>query len=70
MKLFIGHGGALSTQEAIYHGVPMILVPFMVDQHVNAKLIVERKLGLSMDSTKITSDIVLKRIREVLKSSV
>lgn len=48
----------------------MILVPFMVDQHVNAKLIVERKLGLSMDATKITAEYLLQTIRKVLKSSM
>ncbi|XP_044263387.1 UDP-glycosyltransferase UGT5-like isoform X2 [Tribolium madens] len=66
VKLFIGHGGALSTQEAIYHGVPMICIPFVVDQRINSKLIVKKKLGVDLDFKQITAGYVLQKIREVL----
>ncbi|XP_044263388.1 UDP-glycosyltransferase UGT5-like [Tribolium madens] len=70
VKLFIGHGGALSTQEAIYHGVPMICIPFIVDQHINTKLIVNKKLGIYLDFKKITSGYVLQLIREILDKPI
>ncbi|XP_015837439.2 UDP-glycosyltransferase UGT5 [Tribolium castaneum] len=66
VKLFIGHGGALSTQEAIYHGVPMLCIPFVVDQRINTRLIVNKKLGVDLDFKQITVDYVLQKIREVL----
>lgn len=31
-KLFISHAGGLSTQEASWHGMPMLALPVMVDQ--------------------------------------
>jgi len=36
IKLFISHGGTLSTQQAIYHGVPVLFFPFFFDQITNA----------------------------------
>jgi glucuronosyltransferase len=66
VKLFIGHGGALSTQESIFHGVPMICIPFFVDQHINTKMIVKRKLGVSVDFKSITAGYMLRKLREIL----
>ncbi len=31
-KLFITHGGLMSTEEAIYHGVPIVVMPGFRDQ--------------------------------------
>lgn len=33
VKVFISHAGMLSTHEAIYHGVPVLAVPLLSDQH-------------------------------------
>lgn len=33
-KLFFTHAGLLSTQEAIWRGVPMLGMPFVFDQHM------------------------------------
>ncbi|KAB7505537.1 Cyanidin-3-O-glucoside 2-O-glucuronosyltransferase [Armadillidium nasatum] len=35
IKLFITHGGLLSTMESTYHGVPVIGMPVMADQETN-----------------------------------
>ncbi|XP_061727449.1 UDP-glucosyltransferase 2-like isoform X2 [Cydia pomonella] len=36
MRLFITHGGLLSTTETVYFGVPTIVMPYGADQRVNA----------------------------------
>lgn len=33
--MFISHGGLIGTQEAIYHGVPIIGIPIYADQYNN-----------------------------------
>ncbi|KAJ2944776.1 hypothetical protein O0L34_g1665 [Tuta absoluta] len=42
VKLFIGHGGLLGTQEAVACGVPMLMVPLYADQALNAHAMTDR----------------------------
>jgi glucuronosyltransferase len=69
VKLLIGHGGALSTQESMFHGVPMVLIPFIEDQYSNAKIIVKKGVGVSIDFKRITAGYMLSKIREVLDNN-
>ena len=43
--LFITHAGMNSVNEAMYHGVPMLVMPIMNDQPINAEQVVRLKLG-------------------------
>ncbi|VVD02541.1 unnamed protein product [Leptidea sinapis] len=45
VKLFITHGGLMSTQEAIYHGVPLVGVPIFADQFNNILLAEQAGFG-------------------------
>ncbi|XP_055588374.1 UDP-glucosyltransferase 2-like isoform X2 [Uranotaenia lowii] len=47
-RLFISHSGALSLQEASWHGVPVIAVPFFVDQHSNADKLERAGVGVKL----------------------
>ena len=47
--IFITHGGMNSITESLYYGVPMIVIPFMTDQPLNAKRIEELHLGKKLE---------------------
>ena len=55
-SLFITHGGMNSVSEAMVHGVPMVVIPFVSDQPVNARQVEKLGLGKALDYKSITAD--------------
>lgn len=45
---FITHGGANSVMEAMYHGVPLLVLPVRYDQPLNAHFVTRAGVGLSL----------------------
>lgn len=66
MKLFISQGGPHSIEEAIDRHVPMIAIPFITDQFRNSLLIQEKKIGRTLDLTKLTAQQLLMAIHDVI----
>ena len=52
--LFIHHGGNNSFCEALYFGVPSLVMPYCWDGHDNAERAVEAGVGLRLDRAKWT----------------
>ena len=52
-RLFINHAGMLGTQETIYHGVPILALPFGNDQKANAAKAERDGWGLKLDWDKV-----------------
>lgn len=65
-KLFITHGGTNGLYEAIYHGVPMLGLPLLVDQFDNMLRVSERGAGLTMDITKVTENELFNHVNELI----
>lgn len=49
VKVFITHGGLLSTTETVYHGVPVLAIPIFGDQKMNVAQMLLNGYGLSLD---------------------
>lgn len=47
--LFIHHGGNNSVHEALYYGIPSIVMPYCWDGHDNAARMAETGIGVHMD---------------------
>ena len=60
------HGGLLSTQEAIWKGVPMIVMPFFMDQKSNTKVLVTKGVGIYLDIKTLSTQSILHAVEEVL----
>lgn len=67
VKLFITQGGQQSMEEAIDRGVPMIVIPFLGDQGVNAIRMEQRKIGFPLELHSLTEDKLRNAINEMLK---
>jgi MGT family glycosyltransferase len=65
-KLFITHGGLLSTQEAIYHGVPLVGVPLFGDQDLNIKRYVDLGIASSVEILGVQEKDISEAINAVL----
>ena len=66
-SLFITHGGMNSVSEAMVHGVPMAVIPFVSDQPVNARQVEKLGLGKVLDYKTITADALRDAAFAVMK---
>ncbi|MGW0705537.1 macrolide family glycosyltransferase [Streptomyces sp. NPDC002643] len=64
--LFITHGGMNSVNEAMYAGVPLLLVPQGADQPMVARRVVELGAGLSMRTQDVAKGSVRGLARRLL----
>lgn len=65
-KLFISHGGLLSTMESAYHGVPMIGLPIFVDQTINMKNVEIKGYSITLEILDLTEKDLEKAIHQIL----
>ncbi|XP_067631961.1 UDP-glycosyltransferase UGT5-like [Eurosta solidaginis] len=68
VRVFITHGGLLGSQEGVYHGVPMLGMPFYCDQHLNLKKAALYGYAISLHFQSITRDILENALTELLEN--
>lgn len=65
-RVFVAHGGTNGLQEAIYHGVPLVGLPLMFDQHENFFRMKVRGVAKVLDISTVNRDNFLEALKEVL----
>ncbi|XP_065218991.1 UDP-glycosyltransferase UGT5-like [Planococcus citri] len=67
VKLFIAHGGALGSNEAIHEGVPVLGIPMFADQMLNLQFLQSHGAAEILDYSDINNETVLDKITQVLQ---
>ncbi|XP_046752131.1 UDP-glycosyltransferase UGT5-like [Diprion similis] len=65
IKVFIYQGGRQSTEEAVFHGVPLIGLPVNADQEANVHKMVSLGVGKKLDIFNINRFNLVKAIQSV-----
>ncbi|KAM8865081.1 UDP-glucuronosyltransferase 2B17-like [Synchiropus picturatus] len=65
-KVFVAHGGTNGIQEAIYHGVPLLGLPLMFDQHDNFFKMKAKGVAKVLDIATVNKGNFLEALKEVL----
>jgi len=68
IRAFITHGGLLGIQEAVYFGVPLIVMPFFAEQDYNAEKIAREGYGIRLEVTKLEQNQFDFAIRDILNN--
>ena len=64
--LFITHAGNNGQLESLYHGVPMLCMPFFIDQGYNAARTEKKGYGLVLQPFEFTPDELCDTIQELV----
>jgi MGT family glycosyltransferase len=64
--IFVTHGGLNSTMEALYYGVPLIVVPATREQRLTARRIRDLGLGVMLERNELTDEVLRTTARDVV----
>jgi len=65
--VFVTHGGMNSVSESLVKGTPMVVIPFVSDQPVNARRIEELGLGKKLKYSEVSSNSLKETAFSILK---
>ncbi|XP_063374330.1 UDP-glucosyltransferase 2-like [Cydia amplana] len=68
LRVFITHGGLLSTTETVFFGVPAVVMPYGLDQHLNAERAVNKGFALKVDLSYEMAGHMKLAIEEILSN--
>ncbi|XP_055842572.1 UDP-glucosyltransferase 2-like [Episyrphus balteatus] len=68
IKLFITHAGKGSVTESEYHAVPMVALPVMGDQFMNAEIMASKGHGITLNYQTMTEESFRDAILNVIQN--
>uniref|UniRef100_A0A2A4K0B3 UDP-glucuronosyltransferase n=1 Tax=Heliothis virescens TaxID=7102 RepID=A0A2A4K0B3_HELVI len=66
IRLFVSHGGLIGTQEATFHGVPILGVPIYADQYNNLLQVQNIGYGKILEYHEINEETLFNKVTEML----
>lgn len=63
--VFVSHGGMNSTMESLAFGVPLVIIPQMIEQEMTGRRVQELGLGLTLDMDTLTIDRLRAAVEQV-----
>jgi len=66
VKVIWTHGGLLSMQEAVWKGIPLIGMPFFIDQIYNVEILVAKGAAIRLDFQELTTQSIVNALEEII----
>lgn len=66
MDVLVTHGGMNSTNEALYYGVPLIVIPLSADQPIIARQVANIGAGVTLQMQSLTASQLRETVEHVL----
>ncbi|KAF7553630.1 hypothetical protein G7Z17_g3506 [Cylindrodendrum hubeiense] len=63
--LFLTHGGGSSANEALFHGVRVMVIGYFFDQLCNSARLIQAGVGLSLDKGQLAADTIADIIGQI-----
>ncbi|XP_030378353.1 UDP-glucuronosyltransferase 3A1-like [Scaptodrosophila lebanonensis] len=68
LRAFVSHCGGLSSQEATWHGVPLVGIPLFLDQHRNLRQSLNADVAVQVDYLSMTTQDLIYAIKEATEN--
>ena len=68
VKLFITHGGNNGQFEALYHGVPMLVLPVFAEQPANARRVKYKGYGEYLSLINLQEEELLQTVDQIIRT--
>jgi MGT family glycosyltransferase len=68
-QVFVTHCGMNSTMESLYYGVPMVAIPQMPEQRMNAQQAADRGLAVMLEKENVNVEVLREAVHRVANES-